>query len=144
MIKVIERWCYRRMVRISWTEHVTNEEVFNRAKTKPTLLDGLLKRRLAFHGHLVRTDGITFLRTKESNNQGIKIRNRNVVKTFIKFDPKWVNMYLLSIWILDTINLFIMLPHLVFFSSPVSSYHSKTIIGWFIFIIMCVYLTRCQ
>ena len=39
--------------------YVTNEEVFNRANTKPTLLDGLLKRRLAFHGHLVRKDGIT-------------------------------------------------------------------------------------
>ena len=54
MIKVFERWCYRRMLRISWTEHVTNEEVFNRANTKPTLLDGL-----AFHGHLVRKGGIT-------------------------------------------------------------------------------------
>ena len=60
MIKVFERWCYRRMPRISWTEHVTNEEVFNRANTKPTVLDGLLnKRRLAFHGHLVRKGGIT-------------------------------------------------------------------------------------
>ena len=59
MINVFERWCYRRMLRISWTEHVTNEEVFNRANTKPTLLDGLLKRRLAFHGHLVRKGGIT-------------------------------------------------------------------------------------
>ena len=59
MIKVFDRWCYRRMLRISWTEHVTNEEVFNRANTKPTLIDGLLKRRLAFHGHLVRKDGIT-------------------------------------------------------------------------------------
>ena len=43
MINVFERWCYRRMLRISWTEHVTNEEVFNRANTKPTLLDGLLE-----------------------------------------------------------------------------------------------------
>ena len=59
MINVFERWCYRRMLRISWTEHVTNEEVFNRANSKPTLLDGLLKRRLAFHGHLVRKGGIT-------------------------------------------------------------------------------------
>ena len=59
MINVFERWCYRRMLRISWTEHVTNEEVFNRANTKPTLLDGLLKRRLAFHGHLVRKGVIT-------------------------------------------------------------------------------------
>ena len=38
---------------------VTNEEVFNMANTKHTLLDGLLKRRLAFHGHLVRKGGIT-------------------------------------------------------------------------------------
>ena len=59
MIKVFERWCYRKMLRISWAEHVTNEEVFSRANTKPTLVDGLLKRRLAFHGHLVRKDGIT-------------------------------------------------------------------------------------
>ena len=59
MINVFERWCYRRMLRISWTEHDTNEEVFNRDNTKPTLLDGLLKRRLAFHGHLVRKGGIT-------------------------------------------------------------------------------------
>ena len=47
------------MLRISWTEHVTNEEVLNRANTKPTFFDGLLKRRLAFHGQLVRKDGIT-------------------------------------------------------------------------------------
>ena len=59
MTKVVERWCYRRMLRISWTEHVTNEDVFNRANTKLTLLDGFLKRRMAFHGHLVRKDGIT-------------------------------------------------------------------------------------
>ena len=48
MINVFERWCYRRMLRISWTEHVTNEEVFNRANTKPTLLDGLLKETTGF------------------------------------------------------------------------------------------------
>ena len=59
MIKVFESWCYQRMLCISWTEHVTNEDVFNRANTKPTLLDGLLKRRLAFHGYLVRKGGIT-------------------------------------------------------------------------------------
>ena len=47
------------MLRISWTEHVTNEEVFHRANTKTTLLDGLLKRRLAFLGHLARKGGIT-------------------------------------------------------------------------------------
>ena len=54
------KWCYRRILRISWSEHVTNEEVLNMANTKPTLLDGILKRRLDFHGHLVRKGCITF------------------------------------------------------------------------------------
>ena len=43
MIKVFERWCYRRMLRISWTEHVTNEEVFNRAIHKALSLMDFLR-----------------------------------------------------------------------------------------------------
>ena len=31
------------------------------ANTKPTVLDGLVKRRLAFHGHLVRKGDITLV-----------------------------------------------------------------------------------
>ncbi len=58
-ITVFERCCYGRMLRIPWTEMYTNDEVFNMANTKPTLLDGFLKRRLASHGHLVRKCGIT-------------------------------------------------------------------------------------
>ena len=60
VINIFERWCYRRMLRISRTEHVTNEEEFNRANTKPTLLDGQLKRQLAFRGHIARKGSITF------------------------------------------------------------------------------------
>ena len=40
MINVFERWCYRRMLRISCAEHVTSEEVFNMAN----LFDGLYLR----------------------------------------------------------------------------------------------------
>ena len=60
MINVFERWCSRRLLCISRTEHVTNEDVFNMANTKPTLLDALHKRQLAVHGHLVRKGNITF------------------------------------------------------------------------------------
>ena len=75
MINVFERWCYRRMLGISWTEYVINEEVFNRANTNPTLLDGLLKRRLAFHGHHVRKHGIT-LDLMVGRLHGIRPRGR--------------------------------------------------------------------
>ena len=51
---------YRRMLCIPWTEHVTSEEVFNMANTKPTsLMDYLNGDSMAFHGHLVRKGGIT-------------------------------------------------------------------------------------
>ena len=39
MINVFKIFRYRRMLRISWTEHITNDEAFNMAKTKTTLLD---------------------------------------------------------------------------------------------------------
>ena len=74
-------WCYRRMPRISRTEHVTNE-VFNRANKKPTLLDGLLKRRLAFHGNLVRKGGIT-LDLMIGRQQGTRPRGRPIT-TWLK------------------------------------------------------------
>ena len=48
-INVLERWRYQRMLRISWTEHVTNKEVFNMAITKPTLLDGFLIMHRGFN-----------------------------------------------------------------------------------------------
>ena len=51
MINVFKSWCYRRMLRISWTEHATNEDVFNMTNTKPTPLDGLLKST-GFHCYL--------------------------------------------------------------------------------------------
>ena len=29
-IEAFEMWCYRRMLKIRWVEHITNEEVLNR------------------------------------------------------------------------------------------------------------------
>ena len=49
------------MLRISWTEIVTNQEMFNIANTKLTFFEGLRKRGQVFHGHL-RKGGITFNR----------------------------------------------------------------------------------
>ena len=59
MINVFERWFYRRML-----PHLTDGTCHQRGgvyrgQQKPTLLDGLPKRRLAFHGHIIRKGGIT-------------------------------------------------------------------------------------
>ncbi|GFR87694.1 eukaryotic translation initiation factor 3 subunit F [Elysia marginata] len=50
-------WCYRRVLRISWTEHKTNEEVLQAADVTERLLDQLIKRKLRHAGHVMRRSG---------------------------------------------------------------------------------------
>jgi len=38
-IEVFEMWIWRRMERISWTEHRTNEEVLKKEEEKRSLMD---------------------------------------------------------------------------------------------------------
>ena len=53
-IEAFEMWCYRRMLKISYTEHVSNDVVLIFAGAKRTLLKLCLKRKLEYFGHFVR------------------------------------------------------------------------------------------
>lgn len=53
-IEAFEMWCYRRMLRISWVDKITNEEVLNRMKKDKELLYTIKKRKLEYFGHLMR------------------------------------------------------------------------------------------
>ncbi|GFS00438.1 endonuclease-reverse transcriptase [Elysia marginata] len=44
-------WCYRRVLRRSWKEHKTNEEVLQAADVTERLLDHLV---LCYAGHVIR------------------------------------------------------------------------------------------
>ena len=57
-LEAMEMWCYRKMLRISWTERITNEEVLRRAGTKRTLLNSIRARQLSCLGHDLRTGGL--------------------------------------------------------------------------------------
>ena len=46
------------MLRISWAEHVCNEEVIGRANYNRRLLGIIRKRQLSFLGHAMRQEGI--------------------------------------------------------------------------------------
>jgi hypothetical protein len=43
-INAFETWCWRRMLKIKWTDRITNDEVFQRAKEERLLLK-ILKRQ---------------------------------------------------------------------------------------------------
>ncbi|MGX9987587.1 reverse transcriptase domain-containing protein [Soonwooa purpurea] len=57
-LEATEMWFYRRMLRISWTQHVSNYEVLRRMQTKRRLMLDIRKRQLKFLGHVMRKEGL--------------------------------------------------------------------------------------
>ena len=61
-IQALEMRCYRRLLNISYKDHVTNEEVHNRIQNASGVHDDLLsmvkKRKLRWYGHISRSSGM--------------------------------------------------------------------------------------
>ena len=53
-LESFEMWCWRRMEKISWTDHVRNEEVLIRVNEQRNILHGLRKRKANWIGHILR------------------------------------------------------------------------------------------
>jgi hypothetical protein len=49
-----EMWCWRTMEKISWTDHVRNEEVLQRVREERNILHTVKRRRANWIGHIVR------------------------------------------------------------------------------------------
>jgi hypothetical protein len=49
-----EMWCCMRMEKISWTDHVRNEEVLLRVKEQRNILHEIRKRKANWIGHILR------------------------------------------------------------------------------------------
>ena len=47
-------WCWRRMEKISWTDHVRNEEVLLRVNEQRNILHEIGKRKANWIGHILR------------------------------------------------------------------------------------------
>jgi hypothetical protein len=60
-LEVFEMWCLRRMLRISWTDRVRNEEVLRRAGLQDRELFNYVKsKKTAYLGHIIRGERYTF------------------------------------------------------------------------------------
>ena len=61
-IQALEMRCYRRLLNISYKDHVTNEEIRNRIQNAIGVHDDLLtmvkKRKLRWYGHISRSSGM--------------------------------------------------------------------------------------
>ena len=53
-LESFEMWCWRRMEKISWTDHVRNEKVLLRVNEQRNILDDIRKRKVNWIGHICR------------------------------------------------------------------------------------------
>ena len=53
-LDAFEMWVYRRVLKISWTEKITNEEVLRRMGTGREIVRQFKTRKLQYLGHLIR------------------------------------------------------------------------------------------
>ena len=57
-LQAMEMWIWRRMLKISWTERKSNEEVLRMIGEKRELTKTVRKRQMKFIGHTMRRGGI--------------------------------------------------------------------------------------
>jgi hypothetical protein len=57
-IDAFELWCWRRLLRIPWTAGVTNKGVLERIKPDMSLVGKIIKLRLTYFGHVMRSDSM--------------------------------------------------------------------------------------
>ncbi|CAG9087673.1 unnamed protein product [Plutella xylostella] len=62
-LEAFEMWCYRRMLRISWTDKVTNVEVLKRMHKQVELVRTIKQRKVAYLGHVLRNKRYQLLHT---------------------------------------------------------------------------------
>ena len=51
-----EMWCWRRMAKISWTDHVRSEEGLQRVKVERNILQTINRRKANWIGHTLRSN----------------------------------------------------------------------------------------
>ena len=86
-INASEMWFFRRMLRISWTSHTSNEDVLIRANTERKLLPMIRTHQLKFLGHCLRKAGIERL-TLTGKIAGKRARGRQRM-TYLRRIAKW-------------------------------------------------------
>ena len=55
-LESFEMWCWRRMEKIIWADHVRNEEVLLRVKEQRNILHEIRKRKANWIGHIFLPD----------------------------------------------------------------------------------------
>ncbi|GFS16199.1 RNA-directed DNA polymerase from mobile element jockey [Elysia marginata] len=79
-IEAAEMWFLRRILKISWAERTSNEDVLRRAGVKKEAVHIVRKRQLSFVGHIYRKDDLERL--------ALTGRVQGAAKSYVLTQPK--------------------------------------------------------
>jgi hypothetical protein len=71
-----EMWCWRRMEKISWTDHVRNEDILLRVKEQRNILHEIRERKENWIGHILRRNCILQRVIEGKIKGGIEVTGR--------------------------------------------------------------------
>jgi hypothetical protein len=71
-----ETWCWRRMEKIIWTDHVRNENVLLRVKEQRNILQEIRKRKSNWVGHILRRNCLLQWVIEGKIQEGIEVTGR--------------------------------------------------------------------
>jgi len=75
-LESFEIWCWRRMEKISWTDHVRSEEVLLRVQEQRDILHEVRKRKANWTGHILRRNCLLQRVTEGKIQGGIEVTGR--------------------------------------------------------------------
>ena len=75
-LESFEMWCWRRMEKISWTDHVRKVEVLLRVKEQRNILHEIRKRKANWIGHILRRNCLLQRVIEGKIQRGIEVTGR--------------------------------------------------------------------
>ena len=91
-IDAFEAWCFRRMLKVSWINKITNKEIFDRVKEKPNLLKQIAQSKSSFFGNIARSpDRNLFVNIMEGFINGKRAQGRPR-RMWIDDIKEWTNI----------------------------------------------------
>uniref|UniRef100_A0A8D9FEY5 Uncharacterized protein n=1 Tax=Cacopsylla melanoneura TaxID=428564 RepID=A0A8D9FEY5_9HEMI len=76
-IEAFEMYLYRRILKISWMQKITNVEVLNRMQKEKELLQTIKERKIQYLGHILRGEKYALLQLIfQGNIEGKRSRGR--------------------------------------------------------------------
>ncbi|XP_045542444.1 uncharacterized protein LOC123723524 [Papilio machaon] len=95
-IEAFEIWAYRRMLAISWTHKVSNEEVLRRVNQKRELLQTIKMRKVSYLGHVFRHDRYELLQLilmgKVPGKKSVGRRNEQKERCVLRNIREWTGV----------------------------------------------------